>query len=314
MIRRGGVSLHTLVVLCVAGIWIAPSPLVLISAVRGQQRQGYGASSIRGGRLPRGLAKTVVRGRGYSVRTNPQNHGPVCPVTSVDDSHSSADCSEGTRRREIGLLRQLLQGRSETLEKALQRQAEQHADEEEKERVCAEREQRRRERAGEVAFLRSVAIRDAQGNISDAILFAASAAVGAAQQRCEVSTANSGPGFQNPELSKDCEQSCSEPAGNKTHTEKPAGGAGGIACARGKKKARWTGLMPEERGAENGEDYRKESTLHTKESALHFSEHGASLSEQANLHAQQEVQRALQDIEQVCLLALVSSRASAVGL
>jgi hypothetical protein len=84
------------------------------------------------------------------------------PLLRLRGAGYGGDDEEAVRRRELESLREVLQQSEETLERALAREEEDLEEHEEQTRIRDEREQRRRERAGETAFLRSVAIRDAE--------------------------------------------------------------------------------------------------------------------------------------------------------
>lgn len=86
----------------------------------------------------------------------------VRPLLRLRGAGYAGDDEEAARRRELESLREMLQQSEETLARALASEEEELEEQEEQTCIRAEREQRRRERAGETAFLRSVAIRDAE--------------------------------------------------------------------------------------------------------------------------------------------------------
>ena len=89
----------------------------------------------------------------------PDSWGSLAPVPDFVAA-GSADGERKGRQRELEALRNILQG--DAFDKAIAREEEEREVDDERELLRAQREKRRRERAGEVAFLRSVAIRDAQ--------------------------------------------------------------------------------------------------------------------------------------------------------
>ena len=89
----------------------------------------------------------------------PDSWGSLAPVPDFVAA-GSADGERKGKQRELEALRNILQG--DAFDKAIAREEEEREVDDERELLRAQREKRRRERAGEVAFLRSVAIRDAQ--------------------------------------------------------------------------------------------------------------------------------------------------------
>lgn len=251
MLNEGRVTVRALVVLCLAGI-ILPVP----SAAP----------------VPRGGSDIGSSGRGRShglAQARPSRHSSFSDSQPPD---GDGDVGEGTRRRDIESLRQLLQGGDETLDQALDREENQREEDDDRERVRTERDKLRRERAGEVAFLRSLAIRDAQGSFATAQSVQVSDVNGADRDPRNASTGDSGESHMGRAAGRD------KSAGRGPCDQRPA--------------SRWETLMAgEELGTDVGAD--------ADDSLPDFDDMGSTISAQANLHAQQAVQRAMQRLEQV---------------
>ena len=193
------------------------------------------------------------------------------------------DDEVAARERELASLREALQQSEETLDRALAREEEELEEQEEQACIRAGREQRRRERAGETAFLRSVAIRDAEGSFCGG----PGADVGARVSPPHVAD----PGSDMSTLSGQ-RSDASAAEGAPRHAE-----CAGVRAAKRAEdarlsKARWDRLRMEE-GISAGDGA---SGL----GSFPDSDLGSDISARAKQHAERCVQRAVRRFEQVC--------------
>jgi hypothetical protein len=198
--------------------------------------------------------------------------------TTPDDRPSTPfqESDEGARRKEIDSLRQLLQGGEETLDKVLAREEEHRREKELKERVRAQRDKRKRQRAEEVTFLRSVAIRDAQATCRDSPQARGSDGSTTEAHRSAKAAASS----------KDWH--------NTTHPEQRASAVKKGSGERDGGDFGWDSLAAREAmsagvGAESV----------ATDSIRGLGDVSSSLAAKADLHAQEAVKRALQRLDQV---------------
>ena len=193
--------------------------------------------------------------------------GPSMPFQESD---------EGARRKEIESLRQLLQGGEETLDKVLAREEKHRREKELKERVRSQRDKRKRQRAEEVTFLRSVAIRDAQATCRDSSQARGSDGSTTAADRSAKAAASS----------KD-RHNTTRPAQRASAVEKGSGERDGGGFG-------WDSLAAREAmsagvGAECVD----------ADSIRGLGDVSSSLAAKADLHAEEAVKRALQRLDQV---------------
>jgi hypothetical protein len=242
---------------------------------------GHGArrGDMRG--AARALGGAASRARG-PPRVDSEEHaagavldwtGPF-PASREDlNLRPAEEAEEGARRQQIESLRQLLQGGDETLDKALAREDQQHEEEEERKRVLAERDKRKRQRAEEVAFLRSVAIRDAQGTFED-------------------------PPRQPGAHGVDSGAQCSEQNGGDSSGRRRASLAPREVVTGAKRT--WESEDTSIRHEDVSEELEVQAGVgaDATDSIAEFGHVGSSLAAQASLHAQQAVQRALERLQQ----------------